>query len=86
MKWMAQEASRRGKWKYLKIGENRFLFDLTSDPMEKANLLRREPGVFASMETEYRAWERAMLPLSDISESHGFVPSQMADRYDPPGR
>ncbi len=85
MKWMAQEASRRGKWKYLKIGENRFLFDLSSDPMERANLKAREPVQFASMEAEYRAWERTMLPLSDVSESHGFAPSRMADRYDSPG-
>jgi arylsulfatase A-like enzyme len=85
MKWMAQEASRRGKWKYLKIGENRFLFDLSSDPMERANLKAREPVQFASMEAEYRAWERKMLPLSSASESHGFVSSQIADRYDPPG-
>ena len=86
MKWMAQEASRRGKWKYLKIGDNRFLFDLAADPMERANLIRREPGIIASMEAEYRAWERTMLPLSELSESHGFVPAQMADRYDPPGQ
>jgi arylsulfatase A-like enzyme len=85
MKWMAQEASRRGKWKYLKIGQNRFLFDLSSDPMERANLKAREPVQFASMEAEYRAWERTMLPLSDVSESHGFAPSQIADRYTSPG-
>jgi len=85
MKWMAQESSRRGKWKYLKIGENRFLFDLSSDPMERANLKASAPAQFASMEAEYRAWERTMLPLSDVSEAHGFTPSQMADRYAPPG-
>jgi arylsulfatase A-like enzyme len=85
MKWLAQEACRRGKWKYLKIGGNRFLFDLASDPMERANLIKREPAVFASMEAEYRAWERTMLPLSDTSETYGFAPSQMPDRYDSPG-
>ena len=85
MKWMRQEASRHGKWKYLKVGENRFLFDLSSDPMERANLKDRNPRQFASMEAEYRVWERTMLPLSDESESHGFAPSQMADRYDAPG-
>ena len=82
---MRQEASRHGKWKYLKVGENRFLFDLSSDPMERANLKDRNPRQFASMEAEYRVWERTMLPLSDESESHGFAPSQMADRYDAPG-
>lgn len=85
MKWMSQEASRRGNWKYLKIGENKFLFDLATDPLERANLKSREPELFASMEAEYRIWEATMLPISSESEAHGFGPSQMADRYDPPG-
>ena len=85
MKWMSQEASRRGNWKYLKIGANSFLFDLATDPLEKANLKTREPARFASMEAEYRSWERTMLPISGESEAHGFVPSQMADRFSLPG-
>ncbi len=85
MKWLSQEASRRGNWKYLKIGANSFLFDLAADPLEKANLKTREARIFASMEAEYRAWERTMLPISGESGAHGFMPSQMADRYAPPG-
>ena len=84
MKWMGQEASRRGNWKYLKIGDNTFLFDLANDPLEKANLKLRHADVFASMVEQYRAWEATMLPITPEVETHGFMPSQMPDRYTAP--
>lgn len=85
MKWMMQEASRKGNWKYLKIGGNTFLFDLANDPLEKANLKLRQPERFAAMEAEYRAWNASMLPISAESEAHGFTAVQLPDRYAPPG-
>jgi len=37
-----QQAARDGDWKYLKILDNCFLFDVVQDPMERANLKERE--------------------------------------------
>lgn len=82
MKWMSQQASRKGRWKYLKIGSNSFLFDIVNDPLEKANLKLRRPDVFAAMQAEYTAWETTMLPISAESDSVGFSAERMADRYD----
>jgi arylsulfatase A-like enzyme len=81
MKWMSQEACRHGKWKYLRIGEHSFLFDLETDPLERANLKHRHPDLFQSLETRFRQWDAAMLPISEESESHGYTGAQMADRY-----
>ena len=43
MKYRAQHAMRRGKWKYLKIEDNEYLFDLSADERERANRARHEP-------------------------------------------
>ena len=40
-----QQAARDGDWKYLKILDNTFLFDVVQDPMERANLKERHKDV-----------------------------------------
>jgi hypothetical protein len=37
---------RRTTWKYLKILDNTFLFDVVQDPMERANLKERHKDVY----------------------------------------
>ena len=80
-KYFAQEAHRQGAWKYLKIGENRFLFNVIEDPMERANLMQREPERFRRMTAAYDAWNATMLPLDPKSDSHGWSGDTSADRY-----
>jgi arylsulfatase A-like enzyme len=81
-KLRAQRAARRGRWKYLKIADNEFLFDVVADPLERANHMRREPDRFAALKAEWEAWDATMLPLDPESFSHGFSAAQMADRPD----
>jgi len=76
-----QQACRRGKWKYLKILENDFLFDLDADPMERGNLKDRHPDIIAALKAEYEAWNATMLPLDPQSGSHGFTGADLADHY-----
>ena len=45
----SQRAARRGRFKFLEIAGNAFLFDVVADPMERANLREREPAVFAEL-------------------------------------
>lgn len=56
-----QEAMRDGHMKWLKINDNQFLFDVVADPLERANLRRKQPEVFARMAADYAAWEATML-------------------------
>jgi arylsulfatase A-like enzyme len=44
-KYGDQQAARDGDWKYLKILDNTFLFDVVQDPMERANLKERHRDV-----------------------------------------
>jgi arylsulfatase A-like enzyme len=76
-----QQAARRGRWKYLKIADNTFLFDVVADPMERANLKDREPGVFKGLADAWNAWNATMLPLDPESYTHGFTGKTLADHY-----
>lgn len=78
-KMHGQQALRRGRWKYLKIAGNAFLFDLVEDPLERANLKDRQPSVFKSMEEAWLRWDATMLPLDPESTTHGFSGDVMAD-------
>jgi arylsulfatase A-like enzyme len=62
-KGLSQQAMRQGDWKYLKVGDNRFLFNLADDPMERANLKARQPVRFAAMIAQYDSWNATMLPI-----------------------
>jgi arylsulfatase A-like enzyme len=76
-----QQAARRGKWKYLKIGDNSFLFDVEADPLERANLKTLHPDVFAALTQDWNRWNATMLPLDPQSYSHGFTASKLADHF-----
>jgi len=57
-----QAATRDGDWKYLRVRDQEFLFDLRRDPRERANLKQRESGTFERLRAEYAAWNAMMLP------------------------
>jgi arylsulfatase A-like enzyme len=68
-KFNAQQALRDGKYKYLKIRDNTFLFDVVEDPLERANLKNRLPDIYARMSADYERWNATMLPLVPESPS-----------------
>jgi arylsulfatase A-like enzyme len=60
-----QGAARSGKWKYLKQGNDEFLFDLTVDQREQADFKEKNTEVLQRIRTEYQRWESQMLPLPE---------------------
>ena len=76
-----QRALREGDWKYLRINDNEFLFDVARDTLERANLRERYPAVFARLRAAWQAWDAGMLPITDEVYSHGISPARQADRY-----
>lgn len=78
---LAQEAARIGDWKYLKILDNRFLFHVVDDPLERANLKDRHPEIFASLVAAYGAWNKQMLPIDPQVTTHVFTGAEMADHF-----
>ena len=52
-----QQAMRDGDWKYLKILDNTFLFNVVDDPLERANLKERRRDIYDRLAAEWRAWD-----------------------------
>lgn len=75
-----QAAVRDGDWKYLRILNREWLFNLAQDQRERANLSKREPQRFAELKTKYDAWNATMLPYPDDSATHD-MSDLLADRY-----
>jgi arylsulfatase A-like enzyme len=56
-------AARRANWKYLRVGDEEYLFDLAADPGEKANLKARRADDFERMRAAWSAWNAQMVPV-----------------------
>jgi arylsulfatase A-like enzyme len=83
-KYMGQEAVRDGDWKYLKILDNTFLFDVVRDPLERANLKDRYPEVYERLVAAWHHWSETMLPLDPNSYTLGFSGAELADHFGAP--
>jgi arylsulfatase A-like enzyme len=60
-----QRSVRRGDWKYLKVADREFLFDIAYDPRERGNLAAKQPALLAEMRGLWEAWNEQMLPLPE---------------------
>jgi arylsulfatase A-like enzyme len=78
---LSQEACRSGDWKYLKILDNTFLFNVVEDPLERANLKEREPEAYRRLVAAWQAWDRQMLPLDPQANTSGFTGKDVADHF-----
>jgi len=76
-----QRAARLGRYKYLKIGPQEYLFDVIADPRERGNLAKRMPEIFAQLKAAHAAWNAQMLPDPGDVSSFGWTPAQLADHY-----
>jgi len=77
----AQRAMRDGEMKWLKIRDNTFLFNVVSDPLERANLKEREPQVYRRMVAEFEEWNGTMLPENPNGYYEKINGKQWADHY-----
>jgi hypothetical protein len=63
----AQRAVLDGDYKFLKILDNTFLFNVVDDPMERANLKVRHTDIYNRMVAEWYEWNATTLPEIDAS-------------------
>jgi len=76
----AQAAVRQGDWKYLKLGDKEFLFNLAEDSRERAKLQDKYPDKFTELKALWEAWNAEMLPYPEQSYSEQ-VKNDYPDRY-----
>ncbi len=70
MLYRNQKAVRSGVWKYLSIEGNEFLFDLSRDSRERANMRYRQPEKFAELRKAYDEWHASMPPRPEDALVH----------------
>jgi arylsulfatase A-like enzyme len=76
-----QRALRKGKWKYLKVDEHEYLFDITADARERANLAHRSPELFNLLREEWLAWNKTVPAIpEDATVSLGYSQKDMPQR------
>jgi len=75
-----QQAVRRGPFKYLSINKQDYLFDLSNDPQEMADLKERKADLFKELQAAWRQWNAGMLPYPKDSYSDSSR-GVTADRY-----
>jgi arylsulfatase A-like enzyme len=80
-KAQAQRAAREGPYKYLRINEHEFLFDVVTDTLERANLKEQLPEVFARLCQKWEDWNARFIPITEEVFTHGVTPDIQADRY-----
>jgi len=77
----AQRAVRDGNYKFLKILDNTFLFNVVEDPLERANLKDREKDIYRRLVREWYDWNATMLPEIKESYTDSFDGKQLADHF-----
>jgi arylsulfatase A-like enzyme len=80
----AQRAVRDGDYKFLKILDNTFLFNVVEDPMERANLKQRRQDIYDRLVAKWLEWNETMLPEIDDSSTDSFSGDQLADHIGAP--
>jgi len=78
MKHREQKAMRAGSWKWLSVDGHEYLFDLSKDQRERANVARRHAEKFAELKRRYLEWEASMPPIpADARVSLLYGPADM---------
>jgi arylsulfatase A-like enzyme len=78
----AQGAVRRGQYKYLRIENKEFLFDVVADPQERGNLSKRQQVIFEELREAWTKWDAGMLPYTAQNATwSNKMQNQLPDRY-----
>jgi arylsulfatase A-like enzyme len=79
MKHRDQRAVRSGRWKYLSLDCDEFLFDLETDLRERANMAMRHPDILQRLKGAYLQWAATMPPIPDDAVvSHAYTRATLA--------
>lgn len=63
-----QWAVRKGDWKYLKIKDAEYLFNLKTDVSETTDLKGEHPELFNSLKADLNKWEAEMKPYNQMTK------------------
>ena len=76
-----QRALRHGDWKYLRVDEHEYLFNLRQDARERANLAHKHPELLERLRADWLAWEATVPAIpEDAAVSLGYSAKDMPQR------
>ncbi|CAI8185255.1 MAG: Uncharacterised protein [Marinobacterium sp. xm-d-530] len=76
-----QRAYRMGDWKYLKVDEHEYLFNVVNDARERANQAKNYPDKLAEMRQVWLEWNDTIPQIpEDASVSLGYGRADMPQR------
>lgn len=76
-----QRAMREGPWKYLKVDDHEYLFNLDNDERERANLAKVHPERLNAMREKWINWSHTVPDIpDDASVSLGYSTKDMPQR------
>ena len=81
MKHRGQRALRDGDWKYLRVDDNDYLFNIPGDARERANKARREPERLQAMRSSWESWNATLPEIPQEAQVHlGYSSRDMPQR------
>lgn len=81
MRHRHQRALRHGDWKYLRVDEHEYLFNLRQDARERANLAHKHPELLERLRADWLAWEATVPTIpEDAAVSLGYSAKDMPQR------
>jgi arylsulfatase A-like enzyme len=81
MNYRQQRALRVGDWKYLKVDQHEYLFNIPADERERANLAKKEPQRLKQMREDWLRWDSSLMPIpQDAGISVGYSYADMPQR------
>jgi arylsulfatase A-like enzyme len=81
MNHRSQRAYRMGEWKYLKVDEHEYLFNVVNDARERANHAKNDPDRLAEMRQAWLDWNDSIPPIpDDATVSLGYGRADMPQR------
>ncbi|MGN1057332.1 MAG: sulfatase [Comamonas sp.] len=76
-----QRALRVGPWKYLKVDQHEYLFNIEQDARERANLKAVHPEKFQALQHQWLQWEQEVPAIpEDAAVSLGYSAADMPQR------
>ena len=81
MKYRGQRAMREGDYKYLQVDGIEYLFNLSADQRERANLAKDQPERLRHMRAAWESWNQTMPAIpEDATVSLGYTLEDMPQR------
>ena len=81
MNHRSQRAFRSGDWKYLKVDDHEYLFNIPADERERANLASRDPARLTQMRAQWEGWAASIPAIpADATVSLGYGAKDMPQR------